>query len=453
MLDRREKPVSDKGESAYDLVYERPEELLQALIRFNTTNPPGNEVECVQYIDQVLREAGFETTILAKDPNRPNLIARLKGRGQSPPLLFYGHADVVSTAGQKWTYPPFEGQIADGYVWGRGALDMKGGLAMMMAALLRAKANGLSPAGDAVLTIVSDEEALGEYGAGFLVENHADQFDSIRYGIGELGGFSFYVGQQKFYPIQVAEKQACWLKATVRGPGGHGSLPMRGGAMARLSRLLQHLDQHRLPVHITDPVRQMVTAMTSALSFPSNLVLRQLLNPTLTDTILDLLGHRGRGFDPLFHNTVNATIVHGGDKVNVIPSEITLELDGRVLPGYGPDDLLAELRQLIGEEAALEVIKYDPGPSESDMGLFDTLAGVLREADPEGIPTPLVVSGTTDARFFSRLGIQSYGFLPMDLPPDLDLLESIHGEDERIPVEAVRFGAWAMYRLLERYEI
>jgi acetylornithine deacetylase/succinyl-diaminopimelate desuccinylase-like protein len=452
MQDRRGKPVSDEGGSACELTYARPEELLQALIRFNTTNPPGNEVDCVQYIDQVLREAGFETTILAKDPNRPNLIARLKGRGQSPPLLFYGHADVVSTAGQDWTYPPFEGRIVDGHVWGRGALDMKGGLAMMVAALLRAKTNGLRPAGDAVLTVVSDEEDLGEYGARYLLENHADQFDSIRYAIGELGGFSFYVGKQKFYPIQVAEKQACWLKATVRGPGGHGSLTMRGGAMARLSRLLQRLDQHRLPVHITDPVRQMVTAMTSALSFPNNLVLRQLLNPLLTDTILDLLGDRGQVFDPLFHNTVNATVVHGGDKLNVIPSEITLELDGRVLPGFGPDDLLAELRQLIGEEVGLEVTKYDPGPAEPDMGLFDTLAGVLQEADPDGVPAPLLVSGTTDARFFSRLGIQTYGFLPMNLPPDFDLSGAIHGENERIPVEAVRFGARAMYRLLERYE-
>jgi acetylornithine deacetylase/succinyl-diaminopimelate desuccinylase-like protein len=432
-------------------IYQRPAELLQHLIRFDTTNPPGDEAECVTYVNSLLTAAGFETTTLAKDPNRPNLVARLAGQGKAAPLLLYGHVDVVTTAGQQWTHPPFEGKMANGYVWGRGALDMKGGVAMMVAALLRAKAEELTPAGDVVLAIVSDEEARGDFGARYLVENHAEQFTGIRYALGEFGGFSFFVGGRKFYPIQVAEKERCWLKLTVRGPGGHGSLPAPGGAMSKLARLIQQLDENHLPVHVTPVARQMFETMASALPFPSGLVLRQLLKPALADQVLKLLGERGRAFDPLLHNTVNATIVRGGEKVNVIPAEIVLDLDGRLLPGYSPDDLVTELRQIIGHEVEIELVRHDPGPAEPDMGLFDTLAGILQEADPEGIPMPLLLTGTSDARFFSRLGVQTYGFTPMNLPADFSFIQAIHGADERIPVEAVDFGTVAIHRALRRY--
>ncbi len=433
------------------MLYQRPAELLQRLIRFDTTNPPGNEAECIAFINNLLTEAGIETTLLARDPQRPNLIARLKGQGNVPPLLLYGHVDVVTTANQKWQHPPFEGKLVDGYIWGRGALDMKGGVAMMLAAFLRAKAEGVALPGDVVLAIVTDEEAGGDYGARFLVENHAALFDGIRYAIGEFGGFTLHIGGRRFYPIMIAEKQICWLKATVRGPGGHGSLPMRGGAMAKLARLLARLDQTRLPVHITPVARQMFEALSSALPFPTGLLLGQLLNPALADKVLDLLGERGRTFDPLLHNTVNATIVRGGDKVNVIPSEIVVELDGRLLPGHKPEDMMAELRQVLGSEVEVELLRHDPGPAEPDMGLFDTLAGVLREADSTGAAVPLLLSGVTDGRFFSKLGIQTYGFLPMPLPPDFNFAQSIHAADERIPAEAVAFGAEAIYQALQRF--
>lgn len=432
-------------------IYERPTELLQNLIQFDTTNPPGNEAECVAYINGLLTEAGFETTLLAKDPNRPNLIARLKGQGNAPPLLLYGHVDVVTTANQKWTHPPFEGTVVNGYIWGRGALDMKGGVAMMLAAFLRAKAEGLGLPGDVVLTIVSDEEAFGGFGAKFLVENHSGLFDGIRYAIGESGGFTLYVGKQRFYPIMVTEKQFCWMKATMRGLGGHGSMPVRGGAIARLSQLLQQLDKHRLPVHVTPVARLMFKTMASALGGLTGLILGQLTNPALTDSVLNVLGERGRIFDPLLHNTVSATILHGSDKINVIPSEVSVELDGRLLPGYHPDDMIAELHQIIGNDVELDVIRYDPGPAEPDMGLFDTLADILREADPDGIPVPLLLSGVTDGRFFSRLGIQTYGFSPMLLPEDFNFSRTIHAADERIPVESVDFGANAIYKALQRF--
>lgn len=433
-------------------IHESPVELLQNLLCFDTTNPPGNEAQCIAYIDTLLRDAGFETTLLAKDPNRPNLIARLKGRGDAPPLMLYGHVDVVTTADQKWTHPPFEGKIVDGYVWGRGALDMKGGIAMMLAAVLRAKAEGLVPAGDVVFAAVSDEEGGGDYGAKFLVQNHPEQFEGIRYAIGEFGGFTLYIGQKKFYLIQVAEKHSCSIRATVHGPGGHGSQPLRGGAMARLGQVLHKLDSHRLPVHITPPVRQMLEIISSELSFPMNYLLRQLLNPLLTDHLLNLLGSRGQVFDSILHNTVNATIVHGGDKINVIPCKIVLEMDGRLLPGHGPDDLIAELGSTLSDGVELEVVQHDSvGPAEPDMGLFDLLTDILREADPDGISVPLLMPGGSDGRFFSQLGIQTYGFLPTNLPPEFNFVQTIHGADERIPTASLSFGTNAIYAVLERY--
>ncbi|MAF85555.1 MAG: peptidase M20 [Dehalococcoidales bacterium] len=430
-------------------VMNKAAELLQNLIRFDTTNPPGNEVQCVSYINSLLTDAGFETTILARDSNRPNLIARLKGRGTAAPLLLYGHVDVVSTANQSWTHPPFEGKMIDGYIWGRGALDMKGGVAMMLAAFLRAKAEGLTPAGDIVLAILSDEETGGDYGANYLVENHAEQFEGIRYAIGEFGGFPMYIGQQKFYAIQVADKCYCWMKVILRGPGGHASTPVRSGVMARLAKLLQSLDQHRLPVHVTPVARQMLESIAAAIPSPMNSAFLQLLDPALTDTVLDQLGLQGLMFDAMLHNTVNATVVQGGEKINVIPGEIILKLDGRLLPGYTFDDMVAELRPIIGDDIELEIIRYDPTILEPDMGLLDTLASILRKADPDAIPVPLLLTATTDAKHFSRLGIQTYGFIPMNLPEEFILFNLIHAADERIPVEAVNFGANAIYEALQ----
>jgi acetylornithine deacetylase/succinyl-diaminopimelate desuccinylase-like protein len=431
-------------------IYQKPVELLQKLIQFDTTNPPGNESECITFINDLLTTAGIETKILAKTPERLNLIARLPGQGNAAPLLLYGHVDVVTTEKQQWQHPPFAGKQVDNYVWGRGALDMKGGIAMFMAAVLRAKTENMKPAGDIVLTILSDEEMGGDFGAKFLVEEHPEEFADIHYAFGEFGGFTLTIGKRRFYPIQVAEKQICWLRVTLRGPGGHGSLPVRGGAMASLSRFLHRIDSRRLPVHITPTARLFFDAVAAALGGISGLMIGQLLNPRLTDGVLNLLGERGRLFGPILHNTVSPTILRGSDKINVIPSEVTVELDGRLLPGFGPDDLVNEVQTIVGEDAEFELIRYDPGPAEPNMGLFDLLADILKEADPSGTPVPLLLSGVTDARFFSRLGIQTYGFTPMLLPEGFNFTQTIHAADERIPVDALEFGVNAIYRALQR---
>lgn len=426
-------------------------DLLRRLVRFDTTNPPGNESECVSYIKGLLAEAGCESTILASVAARPNLIARLGGQGSARPLLLYGHLDVVTTANQSWRYPPFEARLEDGYVWGRGALDMKGGVTMMLAAFLKAKAEGLSLPGDVVLVLVSDEEGGGDHGARYLVENHGDLFRDIRYAIGEFGGFSYHIGRRRFYPIMVAEKQVCWLRATVRGLGGHGSLVHRDGAMGRLARLLGDLERRRLPVHITAATRQMVREIGNNLPIPASVVFRGLLNPAVTNWVLKLMGPTGISLDPLLRNTVTATVVRGGQQINVAPSEVAVALDGRLLPGYSPDDLMAELGKTVGDDVELELVRHDPGPAEPDMGLFQTLRSILRRADPLGAPVPMLLPGATDARFFSRLGIQTYGFLPMLLPGGFNFTQVIHGPNERIPVEALAFGTDAIYQLLQRF--
>ncbi len=430
--------------------YQNPARLLQHLIRFDTTNPPGNEEACFAFIEEMLHDAGIETERFADESGRPNLVARLSGRGEAKPLLLYGHVDVVPVAGQEWRYPPFEARIADGYVWGRGALDMKGGVAMMLAAFLRAKLEQTPPAGDVMLLILSDEEAGGDHGAKWLTQNHPELFTGIRHAIGEFGGFSLTVGGKRFYPIQVAEKQLCWLKATLHGEGGHGSLPVRGGAMAKLGRMLSRLDRNRLPVHITPATRMMFESMAKEIGGIRGWLLKQLLTPAWTDTILKLMGKGGKLFDPMLHNTVSPTILHGGHSINVIPDTVSVELDGRILPGQTPEDLIRELRAVVGDEVTFELIRHDAGTVEPDMERFTMLSDILRALDPEAIPVPMLLTGVTDGRFFAQLGIQTYGFLPMRLPEDFNFSKTIHAPDERIPVEAIGFGAEAIYRAICR---
>ncbi len=425
-------------------------EILQNLIRFNTVNPPGNETECIKYIKSLFEEAGIHVEMIGRTRERHNLIARIKGRGLAPPFLMYGHVDVVDTSGQKWDHPPFEGIIKDEFVWGRGAIDMKSGVAMMVSAMLRMKSRNEIPPGDLIFAALCDEENGGEYGAKYITEKHANMFRGVEYAIGEIGGFTFHVGNKRFYPIMISEKQKCTVRATVRGPGGHGSLPVKGGASAKLGKMLSHLDKKKLPVHITPPVKLMIKEMARHLPFPLGIIIKQMLNPFFTNKILKIMGKQSSFFEPLLHNTVSATIINGASTINVIPSELNADLDGRLLPGYREKDMLNELGKLLGSDVELDVIYYSPGPSKIDMSLFDTLSSILKEGDNEAIPIPYVNAGITDARFFSRLGIQTYGFTPMLLPENINFSKLVHGANERIPVSSLEFGTKTIYKLIIR---
>ncbi|MCD6402206.1 MAG: M20/M25/M40 family metallo-hydrolase [Anaerolineales bacterium] len=428
-----------------------PIEILQSLIRFDTTNPPGKEEEAITWIKNLFAKSGIESHTYEKFPKRPNLVARLKGEGNAPPLLLQGHVDVVTTKNQDWEHPPFSGEIVDDYLWGRGALDMKGGVAMMIAAFLKAKNSNLKLPGDVLITILADEENGSTAGADFLVNEHPELFQNVRYALGEFGGFSMNIAGKRFYPIMIAEKQICWMKLTFHGSAGHGSLVHHGGAMAKLGQSLTALDKGKLPVHITSAAKLMMQGMAKELSFPLKQIIHLMLNPALTDAILNILGKNNELFYPLLHNTINPTIVNGGDKINVIPSEISLNLDGRLLPGLSASDMVSELKGLIGDDVEIEVFKAEPGPSDPDMHLFPVLVDILKEADPSGHPIPLFLSAVTDARHFSRLGIQTYGFTPMTLPEDFNFSNLIHAANERIPVKAVEFGTNAITQALQRF--
>lgn len=432
--------------------HEDPVELLRDLIRFDTTNPPGNERACIEWIGELLDAYGLQYDTYATDPDRPVLVGRIPG-GEAPPLLLYGHVDVVPTEGD-WTRPPFEGVLEDGSVWGRGALDMKGGVAMFLAAFLRVAAEDLEPAGDLLLCIVPDEEAGGDDGLGFLVEEHPEAFEGVEYALGEFGGFSLEVAGQRFYPIQVNEKQICWLEATFHGEGGHGALPRTDDATARMARFIDALDGARLPVHVPETTEAMAAAMADELPLPTSLFVRTLSRPRLTDRVLDLMGEDGELFDALTHNVVNETIVRGGNKENVVPESVSVTLDCRLLPGQTPDDVIGEIETVVGdvaEHVSFDVLRFEEGPSEADMGLFETLGGVLEDADPDGRAIPLLLPAVTDGRHLAKLGIQSYGFTPMNLPDDFAFMDVIHAPDERIPADCVDWGTERVVEAVRRY--
>jgi acetylornithine deacetylase/succinyl-diaminopimelate desuccinylase-like protein len=425
-------------------------ELARDLIRLDTTNPPGEEHLAVEHIERLLTDAKIEHARYESEPGRPNLVARVKGRGEAPPLLLQGHVDVVTTVNQDWRHRPFGGDIIDGYLWGRGALDMKGGVAMLVNAALRANARGGAP-GDLVLAVLADEEAGGICGARWIVDTHPELFEGVRHGIGEGGGEAQYLEGRRFYPIMVSEKRGCQMVVTLRGPGGHGSIPAHGRAMAKLGDVLTRLDRNRLPVHITAPVRLQLESMRDALDEPLKSALAALLDPARSDAALAQVGRLGPELDAVLHNTVNATIVSGGLKINVIPSAVQVHLDGRLLPGFGPDDMVRELRAVVGAEPEIEVELVGPAQPPIDLSQFELFASILREADPGSTPIPFVQAGATDGRHFSRLGIVTYGFLPLNNPEDFDAMPTIHAADERVPVSALEFGAECVYDAVMRY--
>jgi acetylornithine deacetylase/succinyl-diaminopimelate desuccinylase-like protein len=428
-----------------------PVELLQALVRFDTSNPPGNERACIEFVGALLEKAGIEHRYFAFEPERPNVVARIPGRGDAPPLLLYGHVDVVPADAREWKHPPFGGDLVDGEVWGRGALDMKGGVAMIVASILRLSSSETPPPGDVIVVLTSDEEAGSRTGMKFLVEAHAELFDGVRYALSEFGGFTLWHGRRRFMPIQVTEKQRCLVRATVRGTGGHAASVVQGSASGKLGVLLSRLSSRRLPVRVTSVARQMLEAMGDALPLHERVALRGLLVPAVSNQVLRLPGAATAMAAPLLCNTATPTMVEGGTATNMIPTELSVELDGRVLPGATPSDLLRELEMLAPGLATFELVNEEPAvPANPDLALMPLLASVLKEHDPGCVPIATLVPGYTDARYVSKLGIQTYGFLPMRLPRHIGPA-LIHAPDERVPAEAVEFGAACLIDAINKY--
>ncbi len=428
--------------------HEQPVELLRDLIRFETVNPPGNEKPCIDWIGDLLDEYGIDSETYARDPDRPNLFATVSG-GDAPPLMLYGHVDVVPVTDQDWTHDPFEAVVDEDCVWGRGALDMKSGVAMYLATFLRLATEDEQPPGDVHLLVVSDEEGGGDDGLGYLVDEHPELFEDIDHALGEFGAFNLDIAGVETFPIQVNEKQVCWLEATFRGNSGHASFPHEGTAMGKMASFVETVDSERLPVHITPPAEEMFEALADAVPVEQAEQFRGLLDPGRTDAILDEMGADGRMFDALLHNTANPTIVEGGDKENVVPEAVTVFLDCRLVPGQEPDDVIAELRELTGLDPEFEVVRFDPGPSSADLDMFNELGATL-EAETGGVAIPLLMAGATDGRHLARVGVQSYGFTPMQVG-DLPFLDLVHSGDERIPVDTVAWGTERVYEAVRSY--
>ena len=429
-------------------------ELLQRLIRFDTSNPPGHERECALWLKTLFDDHQIENRVLHPDglPNRCSVVARVPGRGDAPPLLLQGHTDVVTVHGQRWSMDPFGGEIADGCIWGRGAVDMKGGLTMMIHALLRARYSETPPAGDVILAAVADEELGGRHGAGFLVREHGELFRGVKHAFGELGGFTVHVRGHRFYPIMVAEKHICRIRVTFVGQGGHGSQIHRDTAMSRAARALRRMERRHPPYRVVGATRAMLEGMSEVLPRRDAFALRMAMNPRSTGVMLGFMGEKvGRMLEPMFRDTVSPTIIEGGVQENAVPAEVQLLLDCRLLPGSTQADIVREVLTLVGEDADVQVERYDDGPPTVDMSLLPYLEGLLERADRGSKAIPYLVAGGTDAKWFHELGIDTYGFTPMRLPEGLDFMALFHGADERIPLDALEFGVELMHEAVAGY--
>ncbi len=438
--------------------------LLQDLIRIPTVNRGEdggcNERPAAELLADFLRAGGLDPVLLEPEKNRTSVVARLRGNGAAPAILLNAHLDVVEADASKWRCDPFGGNILDGYVWGRGAIDMKN-MAAMSACVIRLLAEHAGPGRldrDVVFAGVADEEAGCGKGALYLVDQHAEKVRA-EYTLGEIGAFSQNVFGRTFYPIQIAEKGVCWVRATFEGQPGHGSLPNPESAVVKLGRAIQRLGGKRFPQHPTEAVTKFFEAMASELPAPQRHVLKRLKTPQVAALILDYLvkdDSQRRTFGALLSNTASPTVVRAGSKVNVQPGTATLDIDGRTLPGQSEAMFLAELREILGKENApeLEVLhSLPPIETTERTPLFSHLTSVLRRHDPVALPIPFVIPGFTDAKAYAKLGSKCYGFSPVRFDPthEISFAAMYHGHDERVPVDGLKWGLRVLYDAVEGF--
>ncbi|MFF9096527.1 M20/M25/M40 family metallo-hydrolase [Streptomyces sp. NPDC014802] len=420
-------------------------DLCRELIRFDTSNygdhsGPG-ERKAAEYVAEKLAEVGLEPKIFESHPGRASTVARIEGEDPSrPALLIHGHLDVVPANAADWTHDPFSGEIADGCVWGRGAVDMKDMDAMTLAVVRDRLRSGRRPPRDIVVAFLADEEAGGTYGARHLVDHHPDLFEGVTEAISEVGGFSFTVNEQRrLYLIQTAEKGMHWMKLTVAGTAGHGSMIHRDNAITELSEAVARVGRHKFPVRVTKTTRAFLDELGDALGTE--------LDPEDMESTLARLGGIAKLIGATLSNTANPTQLNAGYKVNVIPGEATAHIDGRFLPGH-EEEFLADLDRLLGPNVRREDVHADKAVETTfDGALVEAMQSALVAEDPAAKAIPYMLSGGTDAKSFDDLGIRGFGFTPLKLPPELDFAGMFHGVDERVPVDGLKFGV----RVLDRF--
>jgi acetylornithine deacetylase/succinyl-diaminopimelate desuccinylase-like protein len=428
--------------------------LVSALIRFDTSNTGDSattkgERECAQWVAKLLEEVGYQTEYVeAGAPGRGNVFARLKGKDPNRgALMIHGHLDVVPAVAADWSVHPFSGAIEDGYVWGRGAVDMKDMVGMTIAIARHFKRNGIVPPRDLVFAFVSDEEAGGKYGSHWLVDNRPDLFDGVTEAIGEVGGFSLTVprrdgGERTLYLIETAEKAMMWMRLTARGRAGHGSMIHDDNAVTAVAEAAARLGRHQFPIVMTDAVEQFLQAVAEETGYSFDWT-----SPDL-DGAVSKLGTIARIVGATLRDTANPTMLKAGYKANVIPATAEAVIDCRVLPGRLPA-FEREVDELIGPNVTREWILDLPSYETTfDGELLDAMNAALLAADPDARTVPYMMSGGTDAKAFARLGIRCFGFTPLRLPPDLDFASLFHGVDERVPVDALTFGTQVLEHFL-----
>jgi acetylornithine deacetylase/succinyl-diaminopimelate desuccinylase-like protein len=418
------------------------------LLRIDSTNTgdittSAGERAAAEYVAGLLAEVGLEPKIIESRPGRASVVTRLEGvdptRGA---LLVHGHLDVVPAAAEEWSVPPFAGEIKDDYLWGRGAVDMKDFDAMVLATVRQWKWEGQVPPRDLVLAFLADEEAGGTYGAHYLVDHHRELFDGCTEAIGEVGGFSVDVGNDlRLYLIETAEKGIDWLRMTARGRPGHGSMVHEDNAVTALCEAVARVGRNKFPVTLTPTVREFLERSSEVLGIPLDLD-----DP---EAAAAKLGPIARVIGATLRNTANPTRLDAGYKENVIPGRASAVIDCRTLPGQS-EEFETQLRAIAGPDVEIEYIKRLPGIETSfDGDLVGAMAEALRAMDTGARPVPYMMSGGTDAKAFSRLGIRCFGFAPLRLPADLDFSALFHGIDERVPLSGLRFGVDVLDRFLK----
>ncbi|MEV3854718.1 M20/M25/M40 family metallo-hydrolase [Streptomyces sp. NPDC050095] len=420
-------------------------DLCRELIQIDTSNygdhsGPG-ERKAAEWVAEKLAEVGLEPQIFESHPGRASTVARIEGEDPSrPALLIHGHTDVVPANAADWTHHPFSGEVADGCVWGRGAVDMKDMDAMTLAVVRDRLRSGRKPPRDIVLAFLADEEAGGTWGARHLVDNHRDLFDGVTEAISEVGGFSFTVSEQRrLYLVQTAEKGMHWMKLSVAGTAGHGSMIHRDNAITELSEAVARLGRHEFPVRVTKTTRAFLDELGDALGTE--------LDPEDMESTLARLGGIAKLIGATLSNTANPTQLGAGYKVNVIPGEATAHIDGRFLPGH-EDEFLTDLDRILGPKVKREDVHADKAVETTfDGALVEAMKSSIEAEDPIGKAIPYMLSGGTDAKSFVELGIRNFGFAPLQLPPELDFAGMFHGVDERVPVDGLKFGV----RVLDRF--
>ena len=420
--------------------------ICQELIRIPSVNygdGKGDEKAVADYIVALLLEVGIEPTIYESAPGRCNVIARIKGsNSQRPGLVVHGHIDVVPANAEDWSVDPFSGVIKNGFIWGRGAVDMKNMDAMILATVREWKRTGYVPERDIVLAFFADEEAGSIFGSHFMVKNHPEVFAGCTEAVSEVGGFSVTVtGGKRLYLIETAEKGIHWMRLTAEGRAGHGSMMNDDNAITRLSEAIARIGRFEWPQRYSKTVKAFFNRIAEETGKPYN---EDDLRPLLKE-----IGFASTMIGATLQNTANPTMLDAGYKANVIPGSASATVDGRFIPGF-EDELNSTIRAIIGPDIQIETISHDIALEvDFDSPLVAAMKSALLREDPEGIPVPYLMSGGTDNKALSELGIVGYGFSPLRLPADLDFMSLFHGVDERVPTDGIRFGVRVLADFLE----